>query len=74
MSRSFKDGLDLEDGSYADIIAEEEIEQDDGSVIGWKECIVPDEEAADNQTFSLVFGQSYESEEKKPAQLYREPE
>lgn len=56
-----QDGLVLESGSYADIIAGEETEQEDGSVAGWKECIVPDEETADSQTFCLVFGQADEN-------------
>ena len=50
-----QDGLDLEDGSYADIIAGGSIQQEDGSVIGWKECIVPEDETADSQTFCLVY-------------------
>ena len=32
------------DGDYADIIAGNETRREDGSVIGWKECIVPEEE------------------------------
>ena len=61
---AIQDGLDLESGAYADIIAGEEIEQEDGSVIGWKECIVPDEEMEDTQTFQLAFWPSQESAEK----------
>jgi len=56
-----QDGLDLEDGAYADIIAGDEVEQEDGSVIGWKECVVPEEETADTLTFSLVFGRDDDS-------------
>ena len=59
-----QDGLDLGEDSYADIIAGDEAEQEDGSRIGWKECIVPEEEAADPQTFSLVFRESGESGER----------
>ena len=56
-----QDGIDLEDGSYADIIFGDETVQEDGSVIGWKECIVPDGKNTDSQTFSLVFGPSEEN-------------
>lgn len=59
-----QDGLGLEEDAYADIIAGEEIKREDGSVIGWKECIVPDENASDVQTFSLVFSDSDEPEER----------
>ena len=58
---AIQDGLELSDDSYADIIAGEEVEQEDGSIIGWKECVVPDENAADTLTVSLVFSTSFES-------------
>lgn len=41
------DGLFLSDGTYLEIIDGAEVIQDDGSVIGWKECIVPDYSSAD---------------------------
>jgi len=50
-----QDGLNLEDGVYADIMAGGSIEKKDGSIIGWKECIVPENELADTQTFFLVY-------------------
>ena len=50
-----QDGLNLEDGAYADIIAGGSIQKEDGSVVGWKECIVPEDETADMQTFFLVY-------------------
>ena len=50
-----QDGLELEDGAYADIIAGGSTQQEDGSVIGWKECIVPEDELADPQTFRLTY-------------------
>ena len=50
-----QDGLELEDGTYADIMAGGSVEQLDGSIIGWKECIVPEDELADPQTFCLVY-------------------
>lgn len=58
------DGLELEDGSYADIIAGAETDAEDGLIIGWKECIVPEDELADPQTFCLAYRMP-ENEEKK---------
>ena len=60
-----QDGLDLEDGSYADIIAGEETGLDDGSVIGWKECIVPDDGSPEVHTFRLVYRNSGSDEKKE---------
>ena len=57
------DGLELEDGSYADITAGGETELEDGTTAGWKECIVPEDELADTQTFCLAY-RTPESEEK----------
>ena len=59
----FQDGLNVSDDGYADIIAGEEMELDDGSMIGWKECIVPEDYLADTQTFGLVFWPNPDSEE-----------
>ena len=50
-----KDGLYLEDGAYADIIAGGSTQKEDGTIIGWKECIVPEDELADTQTFVLRY-------------------
>ena len=50
---SVLDGLDMEDGSYADIYAGFESRQADGSVIGWKECFIPEGKEADALTFRL---------------------
>ena len=47
------DGLELEGGAYADIIDGMETRQPDGSVIGWKTCVVPEEADADTLTFTL---------------------
>ena len=57
-----QDGLELEDGAYADIMAGGSVEQADGSVVGWKECIVPEDELADPQTFCLVYKTSENGE------------
>lgn len=61
---SEQDGLSLEDGAYADIIAGGSTELGDGSIIGWKECIVPENELAETQTFCLVY-KTPESKENK---------
>ena len=47
------DGLETEGGAYADIIDGMETRQPDGSVIGWKTCIVPEEADTDTLTFTL---------------------
>ena len=49
------DGIELEDGGYADIFAGDEARMEDGSVIGWKECVIPEESIADTLTFRLEF-------------------
>ncbi len=59
-----QDGLELEDGSYADITGGGSVLREDGSVIGWKECIVPESELAEVQTFCLVY-RNPDSEEKR---------
>ena len=60
-----QDGLILEDGSYADIIAGGKVQKEDGSVIGWKECIVPEDELADTQTFFLEYSIPETAEKRK---------
>ena len=57
-----QDGLELEDGTYADIMAGGSVEQADGSIVGWKECIVPEDRLADPQTFCLVYKTSEKGE------------
>ena len=47
------DGMVLEDGTRLDIVSDGEQVQADGSVIGWKECIVPDDHLADTLTFNV---------------------
>ena len=51
-----RDGLALEGNAYADIFAGEETPLEDGTVVGWKECAVPEDSAADPLTLYLVFG------------------
>lgn len=50
---STHDGLELADGTYCEIIGGTFYEQPDGSWIGWKECTVPEEAAADEITVCI---------------------
>lgn len=50
-----REGLDLEDGTRLPFVAGSEMKLADGSVIGWRECVIPDETAADTMTFTLVI-------------------
>jgi hypothetical protein len=52
------DGITLEDGTYADIIGGDDQVQADGSVIGWKECEIPDDHLEDTLTFKLTLRHS----------------
>ena len=45
------DGLSLADGTYLDIIGGDQIIQPDGSVIGWKECEIPEACLKETLTF-----------------------
>ena len=45
------DNLSLEDDTDLNIIASDEIRQEDGSYIGWKQCEIPEECLADTLTF-----------------------
>ena len=49
------DGLSLADGAYLDIIGGETAWQEDGSVIGWKECEIPEDRLADTLDFKAVL-------------------
>ena len=49
------DGLYLEDGAYLQIIGGDNAIQEDGSVIGWKECEIPEDRIADTLTFKAVL-------------------
>jgi len=57
------DGLEMNEGAYADIIAGGETDSENGMMIGWKECIVPEDELAETQTFYLAY-KAGDSEEK----------
>ena len=52
---SLHDGLSLADGTYLDIIGGDILAQEDGSIIGWKECEIPEEKLADELTFKVVL-------------------
>ena len=47
------DGIDLENGDYADIFDGEEIFLADGTVLGWKECVIPAQDIADTVCFHV---------------------
>lgn len=49
------DGLYLADGTYADIIGGDQMLQEDGSIIGWKECEIPGDHQDDQLTFKAVL-------------------
>ncbi|MGN0779057.1 MAG: hypothetical protein ACI4MJ_07920 [Aristaeellaceae bacterium] len=55
---SIQDGLYLQDGTYLNIIGGDEVIQADGSVIGWKECVIPQEHLAAQMTFKAVLSRS----------------
>ena len=50
-----QDGLEMEGGAYADILAGGSVQLLDGSIIGWRECVVPEDAIAGSQTFFLVY-------------------
>ena len=52
------DGLFLADGTYLDIIGGETIRQEDGTMMGWKECEVPSDQATDSLEAALVLFRS----------------
>lgn len=47
------DGIILEDGTETRTVGGMEIKQKDGSLIGWLETVIPEEKAADSQSFAL---------------------
>ncbi len=57
---SVSDGITLSDGTYADITAGIEKRRQNGSVAGWKECLIPEENLAETLTFQLNLRQSRE--------------
>ncbi len=55
LEAALHDGLYLEDGTYLDIIGGNQVIQDDGSIIGWKECKIPADRTSDALTFKAVL-------------------
>lgn len=51
--------LVLEDGTRLDFIAGTELKLEDGTVIGWRECLVPADKAQDTDTGTFVVPVSY---------------
>lgn len=49
------DGLLLADGTYLDIIGGDTLWQEDGSVIGWKECVIPQDRQAETLEIKAVL-------------------
>lgn len=56
-----REGLELVAGIRVEKIAGTETETENGDLIGWMECVVPEERIADAVTFQLVFGKSNEN-------------
>ena len=56
-----REGLEMEGGIRVEKIAGTETETENGELIGWMECVVPEERIADAVTFQLVFGKSNEN-------------
>ena len=53
--KGLQDGLSLADGTYLDIIGGDNIVQEDGSVIGWKECEIPEDCLQKTLTFKAML-------------------
>ena len=51
--KGLHDGLTLADGTYLDIIGGDNLVQEDGSVIGWKECEIPEDCLRETLTFQV---------------------
>ena len=49
--KGLHDGLSLSDGTYLNIIGGDNIIEADGSVIGWKECEIPEDRLDETLTF-----------------------
>ena len=54
-SCSAGDGLELEDGTYLDIVAGYQKKQADGTILGWEECMIPEGKESDTLTFKVPF-------------------
>ena len=47
------DGMSLADGTYLDIIGGEQFVLPDGSAVGWKECVIPEDRVLETLTFRV---------------------
>ncbi len=48
-----RENLILEDGTQLDFMAGTEMKLPDGTIVGWRQCLVPQEKAEQNMTFRL---------------------
>ena len=51
--------LELADGTYLDFTAGTEMKLEDGTVIGWRECLIPMDTAQDTESITFVVPVSY---------------
>ena len=58
-SFGLSDGLDLEDGNYADIVDGDSEYKEDGTLVGWKKCKIPQESKKDTLTFKLILSRGH---------------
>ena len=58
-SFGLSDGLDLEDGNYADIVDGDSEYKEDGTLVGWKKCKIPPESKKDTLTFKLILSRGH---------------
>ena len=49
-----QEGIDLDDGTHVSFIGGTELRQDDGSILGWRECVIPADKAAGTLNFSVA--------------------
>lgn len=54
------DGLYLMDGTYLNIIGGAEYIQEDGTILGWKECLIPEDKTGDELQFKAVLFRIHE--------------
>ena len=57
------DGIYLDDDTYLDIINGEDQYQPDGTIVGWKECVIPKGNQADQLTFKIPLRRGYSIEQ-----------
>lgn len=57
------DGIYLDDDTYLDIINGEDQYQPDGTIVGWKECVISKDSQADQLTFKIPLRRGYTIEQ-----------